>query len=73
MTNKSISVSLTLLQIDVFARDDAGNTALHYAVETVQPELCYQLVCRSAARITLITNNDGKTPLALARESLALE
>ena len=53
-------------KLDINTRDDGGYTALHYAVIQGNTELVQQILARPGIK-TDLSNNDGQTPLDLAR------
>ena len=53
--------------IDINARDNWGNTALHYAVQRASNTMIDPLMARADIKVNL-ANNSGRTPAQLARD-----
>ena len=61
------------LQLDINAVDNSGCNAVHYAAESCQTYLVYKLVCAGTAKLLTTVNNEGKTPVNIAKDHPKLE
>ena len=61
------------LQLDINAVDSSGCNAVHYAAESCQTYLVYKLVCAGTAKLLTTVNNEGKTPVNIAKDHPKLE
>ncbi|XP_067937879.1 uncharacterized protein [Watersipora subatra] len=68
--NNRFMLPLLLSSTDLDADwvDKTGSNAMHYAAKHVQLHMCYKLACKRGAKLLLVTNAAGKTPMDIAKD-----